>query len=82
MKAKRAEERARLNIGEKHEVLRDLRKLRQDCQARRETVLGRFFECQELQRCSALLASAVEQCSRWHGGRRLPVPGGALPPTN
>jgi maltooligosyltrehalose synthase len=63
-------------------VLQELQELTADSQSRRETVLGRFFECQQLQLASALLAKAVEQCSRWRSGERLHPPGGSLPPSN
>src|SRR6266849_5086412 len=62
-------------------VLQELYLLVQDRESRHETVLGRFLQCQELQMCAALLARAVEQCSRWHSGKRLAPPGGCLPPT-
>ena len=62
-------------------VLQELRLLTQEQESRRETVLGRFFECQELRMSSALLARAVEQCSRWRAGKRLAPPEGSLPPT-
>jgi maltooligosyltrehalose synthase len=61
-------------------VLRELHLLTQERKAQQETVLGRFFQCRELQMCSALLAKAVDQCSRWRSGRHLQPPGGALPP--
>ncbi len=66
----------------KEAVLRELRELAEDRHSRGETVLGRFLQCQELQVSSTLLARAVEQCSRWHGGKRLLPPGGSLPPTS
>jgi len=66
----------------KQAILRELGKLVQDRHSRNQTVLGRFLQCQELQVCSALLAKAIEQCSRWHRGRALLPSGGSLPPTN
>jgi hypothetical protein len=66
----------------KQAILRELGKLVQDRHSRNQTVLGRFLQCQELQVCSALLAKAIEQCSRWHRGRALLPPAGSLPPTN
>ena len=65
----------------KRTVLQELRLLTQERESRHETVLGRFFECQELQMSSALLARAVEQCSRWRAGKRLAPPEGSLLPT-
>src|SRR5208337_4675553 len=66
----------------KKAVLLELHLLTQERQSRHETLLGRFLECQELQMSSALLARAVEQCSRWHAGKRLAPPGGSLPPAS
>jgi hypothetical protein len=63
-------------------ILRELQELTLDRHLRRQTVLGRFFECQQLQIASALLAKAVEQCLRWHRGKRLEPPGGSLPPNS
>src|SRR5260370_35427536 len=65
---------------QKETVLRELRRLAADRISHRQTVLRRFFECQELQMSSALLARAVEQSTRWHAGKRLGPPGGPLPP--
>ena len=50
-------------------ILLDLNALKQERKSRLETVLGRFLQCQELQISSALLARAVEQCSRWRRGK-------------
>jgi hypothetical protein len=66
----------------KQAILRELTELAQDRHSRSQTVLGRFLQCQELQMCSALLAKAIEQCSRWHCGKRLLAPGGSLPPSS
>src|SRR5215472_9082614 len=66
----------------KARILLDLRALKQERKSRLKTVLGRFLECQELQMASALVARAVEQCSRWRAGRRFLPPGGSLPPTS
>lgn len=66
----------------KNGILRELQELTVDRHSRRQSVLGRFFECQQLQKASALLAKAVEQCSRWHRGKRLEPPGGSLPRTS
>jgi len=66
----------------KARILLDLHALKQERKFRLDTVLGRFLECQELQIASALVAKAVEQCSRWRAGRRLLPPGGTLPPTS
>jgi hypothetical protein len=63
-------------------ILLDLLALKQERKSRLKTLLGRFLECQELQMSSALVAKAVEQCSRWRVGRRLLPPGGSLPPTS
>ena len=63
-------------------VLQELQILAKHQASRRQTVLGRWFECQELQIASALVAKAVEQCSRWRAGKRLHPPGGSLPPSN
>jgi hypothetical protein len=73
---------ARALLSQKTFVLQELQTLAQDQKSRSQTVLGRWFECQELQIASALLAKAVEQCSRWRAGKRLHPPEGSLPPTN
>jgi hypothetical protein len=81
MRTKREREIPLFNSHKKREVLRNLHQLAEDRHSCAESVLGRFFECQELQMASALLAKAVDQCSRWHGGKRLTPPGGSVPPT-
>jgi hypothetical protein len=72
----------RLRDERKQAILRELKQLAQVSHSRSQTVLGRFLQCQELQVCSALLAKAIEQCSRWHRGKALLPPAGSLPPTN
>ena len=67
---------------DKKAVLRELRDLTADRFAHSRTAIGRFVQCQELQIASALLAKAVEQCSRWRAGKRLHPPGESLPPPN
>src|ERR1700731_35884 len=66
----------------KRAVLQELHLLVHDWESRHETVLGRLLQCKKLQVSSALLARAVEQCSRWHAGKPLVPPGGSLPPTS
>src|SRR5437879_4699058 len=64
----------------KRAILQELRLVTKERESRHKTLLGGFLQCQELQVCSALLARAVEQCSRGHAGKRLPPPGKSLPP--
>jgi maltooligosyltrehalose synthase len=66
----------------KKAILKQLQELTADRDSHSQTLLGRFLQCQQLQMASALLAKAVEQCSRWHGGKRLQPPGASLPPSN
>ena len=63
-------------------VLEQLQSLAREGELRNATLLGRFFECQELRLASALFAKAVEHCSRWHAGKRLLPPVGTLPPAS
>ena len=65
----------------KVKILDELLRLKAERNSRLATTLGRFLQCPDLQMASALLARAIEQCSRWHAGKRLPAPGGVLPPT-
>ena len=65
----------------KVKILNELLRLKGEQNSRLATTLGRFLQCPDLQMASALLARAIEQCSRWHAGKRLPTPGGVLPPT-
>src|SRR4029077_2710545 len=63
----------------KETVLGELRRLAADRLSHRQPALWRFCEFQELQISSALWARAVEQCSRWHAGKRLAPPAESLP---
>jgi hypothetical protein len=80
MKRTRDQQKVR-GLRAKLEVLGDLRNKDRERHARGQTTLGRFLECAELQSAAAILARAVEQCSRWRAGKRLLPPGGSLPPT-
>ncbi len=81
MKTDDLRESHQLKSDTKRVVLRNLQQLAEERRSRCETTLGRFMQCQDLQDSSALLARAVEHCSRWHAGKRLPPPGWVLPPT-
>ena len=63
-------------------ILHELEQLKVDRNLQLQTTHGRYLQCRDLQAASALLAKAVEQCSRWRGGKRVPAPGGVLPPAS
>ena len=52
-------------------VLRELRSLSEERKSQHENIVGRFLQCRELQLSSALVAKAVDRCSRWCEGKRL-----------